>query len=113
MKAIVVLVILIGAGCTSADRDCGSGYGNFIVLEHDVTAPSLSTFYTAYTQLDTVGVIVGDMVLAGMGIGTLGLTGNANPACFSGCVITPYVHFEISPIAPPLGDEFPRCSPET
>ena len=45
-------------------------------------------------------------------IGTLGQTGNANPACFGSCAITPYVHFEISATVPPLADERPRCDPQ-
>jgi murein DD-endopeptidase MepM/ murein hydrolase activator NlpD len=99
-------------GCVGASASCGSGYGNFVVVEHSLVAPSLSRFYTAYCQLDTVVVNPGDFVTAGMSLGTLGQTGNANPACLP-CAVTPYVHFELSASVPPLTAEIPRCDPST
>jgi hypothetical protein len=99
-------------GCAGASAGCGSGYGNFVVIEHPLVVPSLSRFYTAYCQLDTVFVNPGDFVTAGMSLGTLGQTGNANPACLP-CAVTPYVHFELSASVPPLTAEIPRCDPST
>jgi len=93
--------------CTDAEFACGGGYGNFVVVEHtttDVPAATV-TFYTAYAHLDSVdmSIMEGSLVTAGSTVlGKLGQSGNANPDCFSGCTITPFVHFEISPVIPPL-----------
>jgi murein DD-endopeptidase MepM/ murein hydrolase activator NlpD len=98
--------------CSGASEGCGGGYGNFVVIEHPVSATELDYFYTAYSQLETTAVNPGDFVLAGTQIGTLGQTGNANPACLP-CAITPYVHFELSAIVLPLTTSIPRCDPST
>jgi len=93
--------------CTDAEFACGGGYGNFVVVEHtttDVPAATV-TFYTAYAHLDSVdmSIMEGSLVTAGSTpLGKLGQSGNANPDCFPGCTITPFVHFEISPVIPPL-----------
>lgn len=59
-----------------------TGFGNYVVLKHDLPAPvtvngqTVSTVYSLYAHLDTVaGLAVGDQVGIGQQIGTLWFSG--------------------------------------
>lgn len=63
-------------------------YGNFIILEHDLSNYQLPTphFYTLYAHLSQLAVETGDTVRAGDEIGLIGFTGAA---------LGPHLHFEV------------------
>jgi hypothetical protein len=61
----------------------GPNFGNYVVIEHNVYGV---VFYTVYVHLDTVSVEVGDIVDAGVSIGTMGDTNGQGSV---------HVHFEV------------------
>jgi murein DD-endopeptidase MepM/ murein hydrolase activator NlpD len=76
-----------GAPVTAADRGVvvragwnGQGYGNFVVIDHNID------FMTLYAHLDTILVAEGDVVAQGQVLGTVGTSGNSTG---------PHLHFEL------------------
>ncbi|MDD4809197.1 MAG: M23 family metallopeptidase [Bacilli bacterium] len=63
-----------------------SGYGNYIIIGHDINNDDKYEYYSLYAHLNRVDVEVGDSVVAGQQIGLLGNTGNSSG---------PHLHFEI------------------
>lgn len=71
-------VIIARSGCVS--RGCNGGYGNYVVVKHD------NGTQTLYAHLLSVTVSVGDRLVQGQQLGTLGNTGRSTG---------PHLHFEI------------------
>ncbi len=77
----------LGSVITAADRGVvvragwnNNGYGNFVVLDHNID------YITLYAHLDSILVQEGDVVAKGQIIGTIGSTGNSTG---------PHLHFEV------------------
>ena len=68
--------------CVDGDKECGGGYGNYIMIQHT------DGNYTLYAHMNTGSVIVneGDTVSQGQVIGYVGSTGNTTGS---------YLHFEV------------------
>lgn len=64
-----------------------SGFGNWIVIEHEIDGQSYSTVY-GHMWDDGVGVAAGDTVKAGQRIGAVGSAGQSSG---------PHLHFEVWP----------------
>lgn len=71
-------VIIARSGCVS--RGCNGGYGNYVVVKHS------NGTQTLYAHLLSVTVSVGDVLMQGQQLGTLGNTGRSTG---------PHLHFEI------------------
>ena len=67
---------------SNALDNCGGGYGNYVIIEHD---DGYSTLYAHLHQM-TVTVAAGDYVLQGQVIGKIGSSGNSTG---------PHLHFEV------------------
>ncbi len=67
-------------------ENSSTGWGNFVLLEHNYTTKSGSqiTLYSRYAHLKEVLVAVGDTVTAGQDIGTVGSTGSVNTSTGDG-----------------------------
>ncbi len=77
------VVVAIHDKCKSgSDKSCGSGYGNYVEIEH---SDGVYTFY-AHLHEGTIKVEVGDSVSQGQVIGYAGSSGEANGV---------YLHFEV------------------
>lgn len=78
------------------------GYGNFLILQHDLL--NGRTIYTLYAHLQDTQVSLGQPVVLGQQIGTLGNTGNST---------APHLHFEVRHTNCPDGYNlaFPRARP--
>ena len=72
-------VLATGAGVV-AYADTQDLYGNLLVINHS------DGLQTRYAQLDSIEVVAGQTVTAGMPIGTVGMTGDAT---------SPHLHFEV------------------
>ncbi len=89
-------VVYVRTGCLESTRlghndsmrECGSGWGNHIVIDH-------GGFFTRYGHLDNadVGVQVGDVVTLGERIAGMGNSGRSE---------TRHLHFELGTIASAL-----------
>ena len=81
-------------GFNNALRECGSGWGNHVILRH---GPEL---YTRYAHMHPEGMLVqvGDQVSMGEGLGVMGNTGRSDER---------HLHFELGTYA----DEFDPCEP--
>jgi len=66
--------------CAVNDKTCGSGYGNYVLIEHD------DGYYTFYGHLNSVNVAKDQDVDKGDEIGTMGTTGTSTGI---------HLHFEI------------------
>ncbi len=75
-------VVEIKNGCTPGNKSCGSGYGNYIKLQH---SDGKYTFY-AHLHKDSIKVSVNDEVKQGQVIAKVGNTGNSTG---------PHLHFEV------------------
>ncbi len=71
-------VIIARSGCVS--RGCNGGYGNYVVVKHG------NGTQTLYAHLLTVTVSVGDVLVQGQQLGTMGNTGRSTGT---------HLHFEI------------------
>lgn len=71
-------VIIARSGCQS--RGCNGGYGNYVVVKHS------NGTQTLYAHLLSVTVSVGDVLMQGQQVGTLGNSGRSTG---------PHLHFEI------------------
>lgn len=78
-------IIRTETGCSVNDHSCGGGWGNHVIIRHDVDG---ETVETVYAHLNTVSVSNGDTVKAGDNIGKSGNTGASKG---------PHLHFEIHP----------------
>lgn len=80
----VVLRPLKGASnsCPSNDRDCGGGYGNYVLIDHGDGTQSLY----AHLLANSITVKAGDVVSQGQVIGIMGTSGNSTGI---------HLHFEI------------------
>lgn len=67
-------IIIAKSDCVVGDLMCNSRAGNYVVVEHDGTG-----YYSSYMHLDNVNVNLGDKVIKGDLIGTMGNTGNVIP----------------------------------
>jgi MYXO-CTERM domain-containing protein len=68
--------------CTTADCGCGSGFGNYVKVEH---ADGKSTYY-AHLMKGSLTVKNGDSVSCGQHLGKVGSSGNSTG---------PHLHFEV------------------
>lgn len=68
--------------CTTADCGCGSGFGNYVKVEH---ADGKSTYY-AHLMKGSLAVKNGDTVSCGQHLGKVGSSGNSSG---------PHLHFEV------------------
>lgn len=67
--------------CTTADCGCGSGFGNYVKIEH---ADGKSTYY-AHMMNGSITVTLGQQVSCGQPLGKVGSSGNSSG---------PHLHFE-------------------
>lgn len=75
--------ILSASACEQKGSGCNGGYGNMVVIKH------ANGYRTRYAHLDRVDAKVGDHVVAGQSIGTMGNTGRvSNPK-------KTHLHFEV------------------
>lgn len=84
-------VYTVKLGCVAGNMTCNGGRGNYIVINHNN-----GNYYTMYMHLNKSYVNVGDTVLAGERIASMGNTGHVIPAPTSS---NPYggthLHFEV------------------
>ena len=66
-------VVSINNNCTTGDKECGGGYGNYVEIQH---SNGLYTFY-AHLHEGSITVKKGDSVAQGQVIGKAGSTGSA------------------------------------
>ena len=78
-------VHVIAAGTVRIATEAGGDYGVTVVVDHIIDGQLVSTRY-AHMQHDSLTVKVGDTVVAGQVIGTVGETGKATG---------PHLHFEV------------------
>ncbi len=69
-------------GVVTNTGDYGSGFGNYVVVEHDVYG---TKYYSVYAHLSSVTVNVGEELSAGTKVGELGQSGTHDP----------HLHFEV------------------
>lgn len=67
-------ITTVKGGCRVGDLNCNGKGGNYIILKHYD-----NKYYSVYMHLKDIKVKVGDEVLAGDIIGTMGNTGNVEP----------------------------------
>jgi GH24 family phage-related lysozyme (muramidase) len=79
-------VTYVNTGCVSfsEDKNCGTGYGNFVMITHSDGAVTLY----AHMHQNTITVKVGDTVSQGQVIGKMGSSGNSTGT---------HLHFEVRP----------------
>lgn len=70
-------------GCEEGDTECGGGYGNYIIINHND-----GSYYTVYAHLhnNSIKVAEGDSVEKGQVIGSMGNSGNSTGT---------HLHFEV------------------
>ena len=68
------VVTSVKGGCSIGDLSCNGYGGNYIVINHNS-----GNYYTVYMHLKDIKVNVGDTVVRGQVIGTMGNTGNVIP----------------------------------
>ncbi len=68
------VVTMVKGGCVVGDLSCNGRGGNYVVINHNY-----ENYYTVYMHLKDINVNVGDTVLRGQVIGTMGNTGNVEP----------------------------------
>src|SRR5699024_7513136 len=73
------------SGCVEGNKSCGSGYGNHIIVVHQLKG---KTYATVYAHLSSLSVSQGQVVSAGQHIGGIGNTGHSYGA---------HLHFEVHP----------------
>lgn len=76
-------VIDVSDGCIEGDWDCGRGYGNYVIIEHNIDG---EVYTTMYGHMTDVTVNVGQTVEQGQQIGYMGNTGHSYGV---------HLHFEI------------------
>src|SRR5699024_5526031 len=79
------VVSTVTSGCSEGDSSCGGGFGNFIVVTHNIDG---KTYSTLYAHLSNTSVSQGDKVSQGDSIGAVGNTGGSTGA---------HLHFEVHP----------------
>lgn len=79
------VVSSVNTGCVEGNKQCGGGYGNFIIVTHFINGQA---FDTLYGHLSSVSVSNGQTVGKGQHIGGIGHTGDSTG---------PHLHFEIHP----------------
>lgn len=86
-----------------------SGYGNVVVIEHERPATAFRV-WTLYAHLDTIEAFVGQTVVPGQQIGTVGRSCGTveNPGKLCGA---PHLHFEVSSRSYPQASETARLDP--
>lgn len=73
------------SGCVEGNKSCGSGYGNHLIVVHQLKG---KTYATVYAHLSSLSVSQGQAVKAGEHIGGIGNTGHSYGA---------HLHFEVHP----------------
>lgn len=73
------------SGCVEGNKSCGGGYGNHVIIVHQLNG---KTYATVYAHLSSLSVSQGQAVSAGDHIGGIGNTGHSYGA---------HLHFEIHP----------------
>src|SRR5699024_6317168 len=66
------VISTVNNGCSEVDSSCGGGFGNFIVVTHNIDG---NTYSALYAHLSTTNVSEGDEVSQGDTIGEVGNTG--------------------------------------
>ena len=79
------VVSRVVTGCVEGDRSCGGGFGNHIMIVHQLNG---KTYTTIYAHLSSVNVSNGQSVSSGQHIGGIGNTGDSYGA---------HLHFEVHP----------------
>lgn len=79
-------VFASAAGTVTEVKSDPGGYGNYVVIEHEL-ANSSTVFYSRYAHLASTNVSVGQTVNKDTKIGVMGSTGNSSG---------PHLHFEIA-----------------
>jgi murein DD-endopeptidase MepM/ murein hydrolase activator NlpD len=66
-----------GTPCQEGDGGCGSGFGNYIRIKHNIGG---KTIHTSYNHLSAINVSIGDQVDMNTKIGEVGHTGRSTGA---------------------------------
>ena len=86
-----VVVETVRSGCTLGDIKCNGGSGHYVIIDHNIGG-----YYTKYLHLKDVYVNVGQTVVRGQKIGTMGNTGNCYPVPSpSNPYAGTHLHFEV------------------
>lgn len=86
-----VVVEAATSGCIPGDVTCNGGSGHYVIINHNIGG-----YYTKYLHLKDVYVNVGQTVVRGQKIGTMGNTGNCYPVPSpSNPYAGTHLHFEV------------------
>lgn len=86
-----VVVETVQSGCALGDITCNGGSGHYVIINHNIGG-----YYTKYLHLKDVYVNVGQTVVRGQKIGTMGNTGNCYPVPSpSNPYAGTHLHFEV------------------
>src|SRR5699024_41967 len=77
------VVSTVTRGCSEGDSSCGGGFGNFIVVTHNIDGKKYSTLYA---HLSNTSVSKRDKVTKGDSIGAVGNRGGS---------VRAHLHFEV------------------
>lgn len=83
-------VTRVVTGCGPRSTGCGSGYGNHVIITHNINGKKVSTLY-AHLDNGTITVQIGQRVAQGTVIGRMGNSGNVSGP--TGI----HLHFEVHP----------------
>ena len=87
-------IIRVILGCQVGDRACSGGYGNNVIVEHELE--NGNKLYSFYAHFASIGVKEGEKVKEGQEIGRIGMTGKTDG---------PHLHFAIHKKPVPFSSE--------